>query len=355
MKKLTIINKGQYGYHTDAYKYTKYLQGYDLTYICFDVGKKKFNPDNTDIVYVPWKGHKLTDGWNFFKKIHQVIKTSNPDDIVLIKNYELCFLVTFFDRLPHYILDIRTLAVCNSGFKRIYLNILTKINTFFFKNISVISEGLARQLHLINYHILPLGADMISQTNKVFNIPRVLYVGTFDGRKISRAVKGYCIFLKNHKEFAEKSALHLVGDGKPDVVAKIKETIHQYDKFANVTYHGYKTHEEIKHLFDTCNIGLSFIPLEKYYDDQPATKTFEYLLSGLACIATRTSENQKVIDQSNGVLCEDTPKSVAQALEFVVTHSDQYHSETIRASVRDFTWKHIVHEDLEKGILANLS
>jgi glycosyltransferase involved in cell wall biosynthesis len=353
-KKLFIINKKQFGYHIDTYKYTQYLKDYDITYICFDVGRKKFNPGDTNVVYVPWKGHKLNDARNFFKQIYKELKSYSLSDLVLVRNFQLCFLVVFFNQNLTYLLDIRSVGVTGSAFDRAFYNLSTKINTYFFKHISVISDGLARQFRLTNYYILPLGADIISQTNKVFSIPQALYVGTFDGRKISRAVKGYCIFLKNHEEFAEKSALHLVGNGSPEEIAKVKKTIQQYDKSSNVTWHGYKTHEEVKYLFDKCNIGLSFIPLEKYYDDQPATKTFEYLLSGLACIATRTSENQKVIGQSNGVLCEDTPESVAQALEFIITHSGQYHSENIRASVRDFMWKHIVRGDLEKGVLDSL-
>ena len=35
--KIVIINKTQFGYHTDYYKYCEYLKDdYDITFLCFD-------------------------------------------------------------------------------------------------------------------------------------------------------------------------------------------------------------------------------------------------------------------------------------------------------------------------------
>lgn len=41
--------------------------------------------------------------------------------------------------------------------------------------------------------------------------------------------------------------------------------------------------------------------MTEYYDSQPPTKTFEYALSGLYVLATKTRENEKVITNDNGV------------------------------------------------------
>jgi len=49
-----------------------------------------------------------------------------------------------------------------------------------------------------------------------------------------------------------------------------------------------------------------------YYDCQPATKTFEYILSGMVCIATSTYENKKLINNINGVLCNDIQKALQE-------------------------------------------
>jgi hypothetical protein len=43
-KKLLIINKIQFGYHTDTFKYCQYLKDeFDITYICFDAKEIKIN------------------------------------------------------------------------------------------------------------------------------------------------------------------------------------------------------------------------------------------------------------------------------------------------------------------------
>ncbi len=45
----------------------------------------------------------------------------------------------------------------------------------------------------------------------------------------------------------------------------------------------------------------------EFYNVQPATKIFEYSMSGLITIATDTFEN-KINKWDNGILCDDTKK-----------------------------------------------
>lgn len=44
-----------------------------------------------------------------------------------------------------------------------------------------------------------------------------------------------------------------------------------------------------------------YVPITDYYEYQPPTKTFEYVLSGLLCLATATSSNKEVITEEKVV------------------------------------------------------
>ena len=68
-KKILILNKKQFGYLTDTYKYCQYNDELlDITFICFDSGYKKLNSSNTNIIYLSNKGNFLTKGIRFFKE-----------------------------------------------------------------------------------------------------------------------------------------------------------------------------------------------------------------------------------------------------------------------------------------------
>jgi len=113
-----------------------------------------------------------------------------------------------------------------------------------------------------------------------------------------------------------------------------------------ITLYGRIPHFELQPFFDKCNIGVSYIPMTEYYEFQPPTETFEYILSGMVCIATDTNENRLLISKENGVLCEDNPESFANALDYVYYNRQNYNSETIRNSLKDYTWENIVNKYL---------
>jgi hypothetical protein len=83
-----------------------------------------------------------------------------------------------------------------------------------------------------------------------------------------------------------------------------------------------------------------------YYDHQPPTKTFEYLLSGLAVIGTRTKENSKVLtDNPGAVLIDDNEVEFAAALpkmKDILKYFDA--SKTVESS-QQYSWHSIVTND----------
>jgi hypothetical protein len=145
-KKIIIINKTPFGYHTDTYKYAQYLNEYYLKYICFDTGREKYDDNGIDVIYSKWRGRKISDAFLFFVTIYKELRKCKAGTIVFIHNFQFCFLTTFFNRKSNYILDIRSLSVSNNKLKKKWQDGLIRVNTFFFDKISVVSEGIARQV-----------------------------------------------------------------------------------------------------------------------------------------------------------------------------------------------------------------
>jgi hypothetical protein len=98
--------------------------------------------------------------------------------------------------------------------------------------------------------------------------------------------------------------------------------------------------------FDQCNIGVSYVPIIDYYDCQPLTKTFKYLLSGMRVIATNTSENENVIGPTNGVLIGDAPEAFCVVLKVIYEKRNLFDSAEIRRRASGYTWEGIVRKNL---------
>jgi glycosyltransferase involved in cell wall biosynthesis len=107
-------------------------------------------------------------------------------------------------------------------------------------------------------------------------------------------------------------------------------------------------HTKLGSFFDQCNIGVSYVPMVDYYDCQPVTKTFEYLLSGMPVIATATSENKIVIEPGNGIVVDDNAHDFYSGLKALFENKHQFDSDKIRSQAIRYTWADIVRENLKK-------
>lgn len=345
-KKVLIINKKQFGYHTDSYKYCHYLKrDWDVTYYCFDIGEPKIVEDNVKTIYASFDGGYLKRWFYFLKGLKILMKKKNFD-LVFIVNFEFCFLIRLFEKRSKYILDIRTGSVHKNKIRRFYQNWLIKFNSYFFKYITVISEGLAHQLKLKDYTLIPLGADEISSSRKDFKKLEMIYVGTLYNRNLHETVVGLKIHNDNSCNTAQLK-YHIFGSGKKQDEELLLKTIKRCDLEDRVFFYGYRNHSEIKEYFDKCNVGVSYVPITGFYNHQPPTKTFEYILSGMACIATDIDANRQLISHENGLICQDSAESFAGALRKISDNKDKLKTEKIRASLNAFSWENIIKNSLE--------
>jgi glycosyltransferase involved in cell wall biosynthesis len=349
-KKLLFISQPQYGYQIDYFNYCKYLiKDFDITYICFDYGNDKILNDNIKIVYVKSIENKFKSKLYFFREVINQIKT-NEIDICFVYYYLGCLLLPLFysNKKIKYVLDIRSGSVTFNKVKRKIINTLICFESFFFNHISIISEGLRKDLFIPKKKsfILPLGCDPISTKTKIFStsLIHLLYIGTFNNRNIHETIYGLNDFILKNPDKKKSLRYTIIGSGDESSVFKIKKSIIDSNLTDCVQLKGYIKNSELLQYFEDANIGVSYVPITKYYDNQPPTKTYEYLQAGMPVIATATKANKSIINKYNGVLIKDTYIDFSEKLGQVVDNMESYDSSVIKKTVRNNTWKIIVNK-----------
>lgn len=352
-QKLLIINKGTFGRLTDSYKWCQYLKNdYDIAFICLDsTEQEKLVINGVDVKYVSSQGSRAMRGIRYVLYVLCFLLFYNGKIMVVYFPGVGIFKRIFFWK--KMILDIRTLSVCDDEVRNKQYDDKLKKCCDLYDHITLISKGIRDKLNLdINKtSILPLGSDVISEEKKNFDILNLLYVGTFNNRNLDVTLRGLAKYIGETGD--KKIRYHIVGDGEGDILARMKRiAFEELMLNDNVVFYGRIAHHQLKPFFDKCNVGVSFVPMTEYYEHQPPTKTYEYILSGLYCIATATHSNKQLIDSRNGVLIKDDENSFAEALKEIYKNRMNIQEVAIRESLKDSTWENIVNYKL-KNILLN--
>lgn len=343
-RKLLILCQSQFGYHVDAYYYCKYLkEHFDITYLCWDYDLPEIAMEKVHVISVPRTGSIVKRYVRYLSAALSEIRRGKYD-IHFIKYFRACFLLEVFNPQKRFVLDLRSGHISNSAFSRFVFNFVIKGESFFFDNITIISKSLAKKLGLEKRAtILPLGADRLSRVEKTFESLKLLYVGTLIQRNIDQSLLG---FEKFYHAFKNKIDMHysIIGAGAHGEEKKLREMVESKRLYAVVSVQGRIPHDQLKPYFDSHNVGVSFVPMTDYFDVQPVTKTFEYLLSGMPVIATATSENRAVLNHDNGVLIQDNPESFYQGLQLFYERSGSYDSGRISSEASKYNWEAIVNK-----------
>ncbi len=347
MKRLLFINNAQFGYHTDSYIYCLYLgEDRDVTYLCWDYGLERVEAENINVIYVSRSGNKVKRLWRF---IHRALEEMNADRsrIAFIVYFRLCSLLKWFGKCEHIILDIRTGYVLKSRVKGILHNFGIGFESMFFERVTVITEELRQMLGIPakKSHILPLGAEPMQFAEKDFAEMRLIYVGTFNNRDITKTIEGFDRFVDAHNG-SIKSHYDIIGFGTPEEEHRIHDAIGRSSHRDRMTFHGRIPHKRLHPYLSASNVGVAFVPIVSYQQPQPYTKVFEYLLAGMPVLATANATNKKVINDSNGILVKDTAADFERGLEVMKTRLRTYNSATIKHDARKYSWAEIIDENL---------
>lgn len=353
--KLLVIYPNQFGYHTDSYKYCEYLQNsFDICYLCFDQGFDRISLPDVRVIYLPYNIGKIKRLFHFYTFLIKLTR-KEKFEILFTVQFKYSFVIGLFAKARIKILDYRTGDLSKNNIIRYLKNRLMWFDSLFYNHISSISEGLREILKLDRTKtlILPLGGDVFSKYIHSFNRLDLLYVGSLNIRNIDQTIEGLALCLERNQMLISCLTYTIIGFGNKQDISKIKSTIDKFNLGNIITFVDRVIYSELPRYFDFCNIGVSYIPKKPYYEYQPATKTFEYINSGLFTIATSTHENCKIISEKNGVLCDDTPVSFAKAIEVIYKKRDKIKDSEIRESLKDFHWEKIINTIL-KPYLNNL-
>lgn len=351
-KKLLLIHKAQFGYHNNAYKHCLYLKdNFDILFLSPDSGRKKISMDGISVIYIKDFAGKYGLLYTMWRKISFMVAAIFliffSQRKVIVYYFQGCDWLKRIFKNRNMLLDIRTFSVSDNYAYNIKSDERLRSTAELYDIITVLSRGMKNKLCLNNkkLHIVPLGADVISKCNKQYEIIKLLYVGTLQNRNIDLTIEGLSIFLKNNPN--AKIEYHIVGEGNTASSLNYLKDLAKMRGIDNIVYfYGRVPNVKLGIFFDNCNIGVSFVPITEYYNFQPVTKTFEYAMSGLFVIGTRTYENAQVINKKNGILISDTADSFCEALEYIQQHIGDINEEEIRESLVDFSWNKIVENKL---------
>ena len=361
MKKILIASNIQFGYLTDTLKYCEYLgESYEIEVVCGDDKEERIIDKNIKV-------HYLTETKKFrkraeFVKIIKEITANSKVDIIFVDYFYGCSIINFFfgKKYPCNV-DIRTGAVSKDKIKRKIKNLILSFECNRFSNISIISKGLQKKLHISKKkaHHLPLGADInlrVKDTeSKIENGKNInlVYVGALGGRNIDQTILGIKYYLDKYPSNQINISYDIIGySANSDDEELIKKYIDEFKLKDQIKFHGRLEYKKALAFVAKSNIGISYIPITEYYNFQPPTKTFEYLLSGIPTLATQTFENAQIINKTNGVLTQDTPESFGEGLNKIILQYQNYNADEIIGSVKDYTWDNIITNNLEPYLIS---
>ncbi|MCM1354841.1 MAG: glycosyltransferase [Staphylococcus sp.] len=345
-KSLLIIDKEQFGYTTDLYKWCEYLRDeYDITFLTADKGLKKVHLDGIKIFYVKFgRLPYVMRGLLFIATAVRMIARSKG--AVMVEYFKGCSLLQRLFPGRKMIVDVRTLSIFPDSKVRADMDARMIKDCRKFQVVSVISSGVRESMGIDSAMLLPLGSDVISSVPKHYTDSlRLLYVGTFTNRRLDRMIRGVKMFVDDNPVVTV--TLDVVGDGLAGELDRLRALSRDLGLDAVVKFHGYIPLTQVKPFFDKCNVGLSFVPMTSYYDNQPPTKTFEYIRSGLFCIATGTKANREIVTTENGIIVDDTPEGICQALSWFAANSQKIDEVRLRKSLADSAWENIAKNILK--------
>lgn len=348
MKKLLIITDDPLGYQSDYYNWCLYLnKDYEICYLSFDAELPIITVENVLQIKVTRSHSIIKNTIKYLDAVKNILEKNQFTNIIVTNSQQSIFIYPFL-RKQKVIFDIRTVAVMNSFIKRYIYNINWFICTRVYDFSTIITDETAKFYKVFKkkYGIVPVGANIISETNKQFENIKLLYIGVIRTNLVD-TVLGFAKFSEEHPN----ATYHIIGFNDPsvkyDTVNKLLEVIKETKMDEKVFYLGRKTHKECKNYFDKCNVGVSYIPVTPYFNFQPPTKNFEYLLSGLACIATSTFANQNIINHDNGILIEEGSNNFYKGLKQLYENRFNFESNNIRNSQTNYLWKNIVINKLK--------
>lgn len=349
-KKYLFFNTRQWGYASSYYQYAKILVSWNnsVTYLCFDHHLDKIDDNGVNVILLGFSGGFLQRQYRLQKTLISLIHRNKYDGI-LITYFPLLFITKILCPFYHIVLDIKTGYFQNNKIICWLQNSMIVWNSLFFKRISILSDRLRQRLKLSKKKCwsLPLGGERLPDITSKDYVSEIkcLYIGSFFKRDIDQTILGFSKFYEQVKG-SIPVRYDIVGFGSSEDESKIRNAIKETNLNDVIFFHGRKSVEECKEYLRNANVGISYVPQTPFYDCQPPTKTFEYILSGNVCIGTATTENKLLINDINGILCQSNQQSFYEALLTFYNRRAQYRYQDIVETLHSYEYDQILINQL---------
>lgn len=354
LPKVLIISTDQFGYNDYFLYYAEYLSKYfQVDYWCRDENKKRVVYTGNDIVYFENAKGRLRLLW-FSVKIGLKLRSGNYD-FILFRGFKLAFISKIISG-KKAAFDIRTVGVGDTYLKRLFHDLIIRFNTFFFDIVFTISASITKHLKVNpgKVVIVPIGGEVnVDRSRERLSELRFLYIGTLNGRRIQDTIEGLSLFCNRHAD--QVVTYNIVGMGNKMAEAEIDRAIGISPSNLEVFRRGYVSPDNIQKYFEEHYIGVSYVPMTRWYLLQPPTKTFEYLLAGMVVIATALPLNKEIIDDRNGVIINDNPESFSSGVERIYNNMESYNMDLIGKSSQKYSWKEIIEDQLATFIMDSIN
>ncbi len=360
-KRVLYILPEQFGHCAGYLYYCKYLlrAGYAVTVLHFDQGRTPCGLDGLEQVAIK-AGPTGNPVARLFRPLllrlrlaKAALGLKKSHDVIIIKYMPGAALLGLLCGMRRCFLDIRSVTIAPSAFRRKSHDALMRLEAKFFPKVFVLTDVLAEQLRISPRKaiLLPLGADDMSPGAKDYaGRFSLLYIGTFAQRNIHLAVRGFAAFYRRYGG-AVPASFDLIGDGPTAEMDKIRAEIESNGLQGVVFLRGRLAHHEARKYFERCGYGVSFVPIVPFFDRQPPTKTYEYVLSGLYVLGTDTAANRELINPANGILFQDTAEAFAAALEKTFLRRHEICEGDVRGSLAQYSWKLIVDKIIDNLLI----
>lgn len=350
--KVNYITLGQFGTFNHIYQISKILisRGYDVSYfgVFEGLNHRVLTGLNVSEAFMertlsPNKGGvqvRLAFLNLLFKRKRQL---QASESVNIVTYFAGCSLLLFF--VKNIVLDIRTLSVHPKPHVRMLFDAVLKLESLFFRRVTVLSESMRNKFfYSQNISVVPLGGPKFEFQKKSSCEMRALYVGTLKHRNILSTVKAFHDFLMERPLISGR--FDIIGRGDEAQREAINKYVRQNSLEGRIMFHGEVNFPEVTAFYLDSNVGLSYVPMTNYYDSQPPTKTFEYLLAGMFVIATDTSENRKIIKHGNGCLTGDSRADILGGFIEAADSISYIDFSAIFSDSQKYSWDEIVQNYL---------
>lgn len=345
MKKLLFMNLGPLGSLTDTYYYCMLLkERYEITYFGVNEGNNALSIEGVKAIHLDFIEDRFIRKLTFIREALRLLR-NDKYDFVMVNYFLGCSLIKLLTQ-EAIVVDIRTGSVSPKFFKRFLANSIMACEVRFFKYVTIISESLKKYLHIPEAaHLLPLGSPSFPIIKKDFNYLNIIYVGTFHQRNIVNTIYAFAKFISENDN---QNIAHytIIGYGSQSDVNNILKAIASTGMENYISYKGTIRYPELADYLVSHNVGMSYVPITEYFDKQPPTKTLEYILSGMAVIATGTAENKKVINSKNGVIIGDSVDEITRGLHYIFNNRSLFDSQEIQNQSQQHSWDSILSRSL---------